>query len=206
MPFDALDSFADSLLGLADDLESADPLFATHQARYLQLARTVAQQVLRLLKPEDTDPADWQQAIAEFSELIFPHSWADGFALIYSARDDSQRPAAPREIGYDDVLSWVTAGVENGGKDVTAQESAQGRNAHQIAHNVHEAIRQARLGFTTTDYSRITARLEEWTHRRFLAPDMRDALDAILDAWTAALFPVISRDMEDWFDDSIQRM
>ena len=117
------------------------------------------------------------------------------------------------KITYEDVLEWVEAGPEGGGKDKTQVEQVRrqkdGRVDEHIAMNVLEAIEQYRLGSPVSkDYSGITERLERWVERwvesRVLAGDFGVLLLAVLDAWAVVVLALAERDLALWADEAIQ--
>lgn len=208
MPND-LDDLIDWLDDVHDDLSSPQPFFNAHEDRYLEISRRVATQTLLSQRPPDVDHERWLDDTHAFAELIFSRPLAPGLEIAFAHRTEldrlagrnlSSKPDNFTPITYADVLEWVLAGPENGGKDITAIESARDRSPEQIAFDVHNAIRQHRLGFERKDFSRITQRLEDWVNSRMLAGDMDQILIAVLDAWIGTLLPIVERDFNDWLD------
>ena len=205
-----LDEWIDGLESMERQMASGGAdLFGAHEVRYLGLAQRVGGQTLLALMPDGVDPQEWSERVSDFVDLVFSRLGNGGRALeiVYAGRADEDSPGkggkAARAITYDDVLEWVRAGVENGGKDKTVVENNRGRADEQIAYDVLTAIRQQRLGFANKDYSGITERLEAWVEGRVLAGDFGELLLAVLDAWLAALGPVMERDLADWADEVI---
>lgn len=197
-----LEAFERGLERMGDQLADGGALFRVHELRYLDLARQVSEQTLLLLRPDGVDPDEWYDQVRDFSSLIFSRMSGASLEIFYEGRaetDATGRGVVP--ITYEDVLDWVQAGPENGGKDKTAIENTRNRPDEQIAYDVHQAILQHRLGFEKKDYSRITERLERWVESRVLAGGLGDMLVAALDAWLAVLAPVMERDLSDWMDD-----
>ena len=206
MGFDTsgMERWEKGLAALEKGLAAGEDVFVVNETRYLDLARNVAEQTLVALAPRDVDPDDWYDRVREFQSLVFSRMSGKRLEIFYEGRTETDsRGKNVSTIRYEDVLDWVKAGPENGGKDKTAIETNRGRVDEQIAYDVHQAILQHRLGFEKKDYSRITARLEEWVDQRVLAGDLGEMLAAVLDAWVAALAAVVERDMGDWADDLI---
>ena len=203
--FSELDKWVRGLESMEKGLAQGREIFSANEMRYLSLARNVGTQTLMAMRPENVDPEEWFEEVREFENLVFSRMTGSGMEISYQGRseEDTKRGTVTL-ITYDDVLEWVNAGVENGGKDITAIESNRGRVAEQIAYDVHTAIRQYRLGFPTEkDYGPITARLEKFVEDRVLAGNMAEMLEAVLAAWAGALEPLMERDLADWVDDLI---
>jgi hypothetical protein len=202
---DTFDDFISDLQRIHDGLEDPRAFFAAHEAGYLEMARRVGVQTLLAMRPQEVAADVWRENVENFAELVFSRSIAGGLEILYAGRTESQREGAAGKasytpITYADVLEWVRAGPENGGKDLTAIENSRGRNPEQIAYDVHNAIVQHRLGIEKKDYGRITERLEEWVNSRVLAGDMGELLAAVLEAWFTVLAPVVGRDFEQWVE------
>lgn len=207
---DQLDAVIRNLEQLKESLEvSTAPFFKDNEVRYLAIARHVSHQTLMVMRPDEQDAAEWKEHVDDFCDLVFSRSLPAGLEILYAGRTGAAKEASGvasyTAINYEDVLAWVQAGPENGGKDITAIESNRGRRSEQIAYDVHQAILQHRLGTERKDYSRITERLEDWVNSRVLGGDMGPMLDAVLDAWTTVLEPVIARDFERWVDRTMKR-
>lgn len=190
-------------LGLA--IETGDredkSIFVRHEARYLEIARRVGGQVLLVMIPDGVDPQEWGERVSDFVDLIFTRKSTGGKAMeiIYAGRADDDAPSARQvPVTYADVLEWVQAGVENGGKDKTAVENTRNRSDEQIAYDVNTALRQQRLGIGTKDYTAITERLERWVESRVLNGDFPGMLVAVLDAWYHAVGVAMERDLGAW--------
>ncbi len=197
-----LEAFEQGMEKLAVGLGDGANLFRTHEMRYLDLARNVSEQTLLVIRPDGVDADQWNDQVRDFVSMIFSRMSGKSLEIFYDGRaetDTSGKGQVP--INYNDVLDWVKAGPENGGKDKTAVENTRGRPDEQIAYDVHQAILQHRLGFEKKDYSRITERLERWVESRVLAGELGDMLVAALDAWMAVLAPVMERDLSEWMDD-----
>ena len=197
------DAMLADLRRLHEDLSDATDFFAKHEERYLALSRKVAVQTLLALRPEGVDGAQWREDVTEFSLLVFSHSIPGGLEILYAGRTEDRRDEQGGRttftaISYESVLEWVNAGPENGGKDVTAIENTRNRAPEQIAYDVLTAINQHRLGIEKKDYGAIAGRLEEWVNSRVLSGDIEALLEAVLEAWYAALGPVVARDFEKW--------
>lgn len=208
MALSELDDFIADLERIQRTLSDATAFFAGHEAGYLELARRVGTQTLLALRPEHEDAAKWLEDVGFFSSAILARGLPQGLEIVYLGRtggDDSRsrdRPAgAP--ITYEDVLEWVKAGAENGGKDWTAVENTRDRNPEQIAYDVITAINQHHLGTEKKDYGRITDRMEAWVNSRALGGDLGQLLEAVLEAWYTALCPVVARDFEKWVDETV---
>ena len=146
--------------------------------------------------------------MAEFQELVFSRMTGSGLEIIYAGRsEESAKGTRQVKITYDDVLEWVKAGPENGGKNKTILEQTRGqkdqRTDEHITYNVYEAIEQQRLSTAMKDYTGILNRLEEWVENRVLSGDFADLLVVVLDAWLEAVSVVAERDLADWVDEAI---
>ena len=205
--FAELDEWVKGLESLERELRGGGELFQRHAGRYLELAKTVAGQTLLGLMPEGQDPLDWRDRVHDFVELVFSRVGEDSLEIVYAGRSAEDRGGKQVSVTYDDVLKWVQAGVEHGGKDKTAVENNRNRADEQIAYDVHQAIKQHHMGgVSKKDYSGITARLERWVEERVLAGDFSELLMAVLDAWSAALEPVLWADFDQWLDECVERM
>lgn len=199
-----IERWVTGLGNLGAELADGADFFRVHEERYVAIARNVGGQALLALVPDGVDPSVWRDRVAEFEELIFSRLTSHGMEIIYAGRSEEDGKGTRQvKITYDDVLEWVKAGAEHGGKDKTAIENTRDRVDEQIAYDVNTAIIQHRLGFEKKDYSRITARLEEWVESRVLSGDFADLLLVVLDAWVAALLVVMEKDLADWADESI---
>jgi hypothetical protein len=207
-----LDEWVTGLERLEKDLNAGmEDVFQRNEDRYLQMARQVSRQFLLAVPNEDLEPEVWAQRIEDFVDLVFSRQRGNAFEIFYHGRTESDKPGdARREITYDDVLNWVKAGPENGGKDKTILEQERGRQDgrvdEHIAYNVWEAIAQYRLGTAMKDYGPITERLERWVDFGESGNKMLDHLPTILNAWAAALEPVLAEDLDDFLDRAIRRM
>lgn len=205
---DDLDDVIRFFEGALDQLSNPQAFFRAHEERYLTIARNVGVQTIVALRPVDQQPDVWRESAIEFAELIFSKLLTPGLEIIFAGHTEFSRAIAATAgngknftpITYRDVLEWVQAGSENGGKDLTAIESARERSPHQIAYDVFHAIRQHRLGFEKKDFSRITQRLEDWVNSRVAAGDLGGLLEAVLEAWLGALEAIIERDFVEWIE------
>lgn len=203
--FSELDQWVKGLERLEKGLQGGREIFVANENRYLDLARNVGGQTLIAIRPENVDPEEWFEEVREFENLVFSRMTGNGMEIIYQGRteEDGKRGTIPL-ITYDDVLEWVNAGPENGGKDITAIEGNRGRAPEQIAYDVHTAVRQHRLGFAgEKDYGPITERLEKFIESRVLSGNLGEMLGAVLSAWFTVLVPLMERDLADWVDDLI---
>jgi hypothetical protein len=181
-------------------LADGETVFERHEARYLDIAQRVGGQTLLMMIPDGVDPDDWGGRVSDFVDLVFSRliSSGRGMEIIYAGRSAADGTGQSVQVTYADVLEWVKAGVENGGKDKTAIENTRNRSDEQIAYDVNTALRQQRLGLGNTDYTAITERLERWVESRVLAGDFPDMLEAVLDAWAYALDAAMGRDFMAW--------
>jgi hypothetical protein len=201
--FEELDEWVRGLESMEKNLSDlGSTLFHKHEIRYLSLAQRVGGQFLLGCRPDGIDDQEWSDRVADFVELVLSRIGKKSFEIFYEGRTDEDGVGKPgKEITYDDVLSWVRAGPENGGKDKTAIENNRGRADEQIAYDVHQAIKQQRLGFAKKDYSGITERLERWVDHGVLVNHLSDLLPFVLDVWFATLEPVLENDFEMEIDD-----
>lgn len=203
--FSELDLWVRGLGRLEKGLANGVEVLKVNENRYLEVARNVGGQALMALRPDNVDPEEWFEQVREFENLVFSRISSNGVEIYYEGRteEDAKRGTVPL-ITYDDVLEWVNAGVENGGKDITAIESNRGRAAEQIAYDVHTAIRQYRLGIQgEKDYGPITERLERFVESRVLSGNLGELLEVVLSTWQAVLAPLMERDLSDWVDELI---
>lgn len=203
--FSELDLWVKGLERLENGLARGQEIFVANEMRYLNLAQNVGRQWMLATVPDKMEPTVWAERVDNFTNLVFSRLGAKSFEIFYNGRAEDDAPGAQnKEITYEDVLQWVEAGPENGGKDITAIESNRGRAAEQIAYDVHQAINQYRLGFPgEKDYGPITARLERWVEFGEAGELFLDRLVGLLEVWHATLEPVMQRDLSDWVDDLI---
>lgn len=210
---DELDQWLRDMEKAVDTLADPRTFFDHHRDRYLDIAQNTAVQVLNAMRPDSLDADLWRENTVDFAELMFTSPIRNGLAIHFAhrteletmaARNRGQNPANFTPISYQDVLEWVLAGPENGGKDPSEIEITRDRSPYNIAYDVHQAIVQHRLGTERKDFSRITRRLEDWVNTRLLSGDMDEMLRAIVEAWQTLLAPVIERDYLDWMDDVLR--
>lgn len=198
----SLSQFVGQMRETRSRLEKPKEFFVEHRTRYELLARSVVRQTLAALRPAESDPEEWDRNVERYARAVTAIVTANplGIRLRTSAEDRGDEEAAKggpggkADIGYDDVLEWVRAGMEGDpeGKDLTAAES--GRNEYEIAFQVYEAIEQYRLaGVSKKDYSRITRRLEEWVTRSTQLKFAEFAA-AIAAAWLRVFAPLYAED------------
>lgn len=198
--FSQLEVWVRGLEGLGVEMEDGESIFRRHERRYLDIAQRVGGQLLLVMIPEGVDPEDWGNRVSEFVDLVFSRmlSSGKGMEILYAGRSEADGTGRAVQVTYADVLEWVRAGVENGGKDKTAVENTRNRADEQIAYDVHTALRQQTLGLGSKDYSSITERLERWVESRVLAGDFPEMLSAVLDGWRHAVGMAMERDLEAW--------
>jgi hypothetical protein len=191
-------------------LANTADLFALNEMRYLDVARNVAEQTLLTLRPEQVDPEVWFDQVRDFVSLVFSRmAGANSMEIFYGGRNEEDAKAGNVvPITYQDVLEWVKAGPENGGKDKTILEQERGRQDDRIdehiAYNVFEAIEQYRLGYIgQKDYGRIADRLQKWVEDRVLAGELGDMLVIVLDAWASVVGAVLEDDFSAHVDEVI---
>ncbi len=204
-----LDDLVRGLEGMGREMaEGADGFFRENRVGYVDVARQAARQYLLMTPPDDADPEVWAQRTDDFVELILARQAGDALEVFWRGReegDDAPRREG-RGISYDDVLRWVQAGAENGGKDKTAVENTRGRADERIAYDVYTAIRQYRLGFTgEKDYGPITERLERWMDLGKSAGAFLERLPGVLAAWENVLGPMMAADLEAWTEGLVRR-
>jgi hypothetical protein len=210
---DELDRWLTDMQEAADTLADPRAFFDHHRERYTDIAQRVAFQTLSNMRPEAIAQAEWQEKMSDFIDLVWSRQIAGGLEIYYvnrteldriNARQSGINPGNYSPISYNDVLEWVMAGPDNGGKDPSEVEITRDRSPYNIAYDVHQAILQHRLGTERKDFSRITRRLEDWVNSRLLSGDMDEMLRAIVEAWQTLLAPVIERDYSDWMDDVLR--
>lgn len=204
--FSELDEWVRGLTRMEAEMAQGVDLFKAHEVRYLNLAKQVGGQTLLAMQPDDVDPEEWMGQVREFESLVFSRLTSRGMEIVYQGRTEEDAQTGKRQVNitYNDVLEWVRAGPENGGKDKTLVENTRQRADVQIAHDVLTATRQQHFGFANKDYSAITERLEQWVNQRVLRGDMGELLEAVLTAWVMALLPVMERDLADWADEVVR--
>jgi hypothetical protein len=204
--FSEIDEWVTGLENLGKGMATGSELFARNEARYLLIARRTGVQALQALRPEDVDPVDWSERVEDFADLLFSRMRSGSLEILFAGRTDAEDANETREtaVTYEDVLEWVQAGVENGGKDKTAIETNRGRSDEQIAYDVHTAIRQHHLGFGGKDYQAISDRLERWVRSRVLKGDFGDLLVVVLDTWREAVGIALEKDLAAWADEEIR--
>lgn len=206
--FQELEKWAKGMKRLEKGVDEGGALLMEkNQARYLQIAKRVATQYLLSNPSLDVEFEVWAERVQDFVDLIFSKAGGDYLEIFYRGRVEGDRPGRPgAAVTYDDVLSWVKAGVENGGKDKTAVENSRNRADEQIAYDVFTAVRQHRLGLPgEKDYGPIASRLEQWANFGESATGMTDRLPGVLEAWEMALDPIIEADFSEWADQLIAR-
>lgn len=198
-----LEAFERGLERMGDQLADGGALFRVHEMRYLSIAKAVTIQYLLSVPNDQVERDVWAGRAQDFVELIFDREFGNGLEIFWRGRADDDEPGKQdKEITYDDVLRWVEAGPENGGKDKTAIENTRNRPDEQIAYDVYTAIRQYRLGIPgEKDYGPITERLERWIEFGESANYFLELLPEILNLWESVLAPVMERDLSDWMDD-----
>lgn len=206
---DGIDELTEFLGNISRELSDITPFFTAHEVRYLEIARRGAWRVLLAHRPEAMDADEWEERAGEFCDLIFSAHLPAAFEIVYAGATEFRKlgmlaaganPGTVQPIGYQDVLDWVEAGPEHGGKDITDEESARGLTPEQIALNVNQAIHQLHLGEVNggKDYARIESRIAEFLDSRSIGGDLGTLMDLILEAWETDLAPVIERDFEEW--------
>jgi hypothetical protein len=206
--FQELDKWAKGLKRLEKGVENgAAGVFDKNQTRYLQIAKRVATQYLLSNPSLDVEFEVWAERVQDFVGLIFSKAGGDYLEIFYRGRVESDKFTKPGStVTYDDVLSWVRAGAENGGKDKTAVENSRNRADEQIAYDVFTAVRQNRLGFPgEKDYGPIAARLERWVDFGESSNVFLERLPGVLEAWEMALNPIMEADFSDWADQLIAK-
>lgn len=208
-----LDRMMDDLRGLRKTMSNAGyEVFKKHGHAYEQIARQASTQYLLGVPSQEVDPEVWAARVEDFVELIFSRHAGNAFEVFYRGRTEEDKPSnAKTDITYQDVLDWVKAGPEHGGKDKTIIEQEQGRKDtrvdEHIAFNVHEAIVQYRLGIPgSKDYGPITERLENWIKFGESGGYFMDLLPNLLGIWEGVLEPIIRADLSQWFDEQLARM
>ena len=198
--FEELDNWVRGLESMEREMASGiEETFKKHETRYLSLAQRVSGQWMLLNVPDGISPEIWMERVGDFIELIFSRISGNAFEIFYQGRGEEDAPGkAGKAITYQDVLEWVKAGPEAGGKDKTQVEHTKNLSDEQIAYVVTYAINQYRFGFASKDYSGITERLEKWVDLGVLGDHLGDLLPAVLDAWFVALEPVLKADFDAW--------
>ncbi len=189
------------LSNLGDALGHGEEIFVRNERRYLDIAQRVGGQALLAMIPDGEDPQEWGERVSDFVDLVFTRqsTGAKAMEIIYAGRAaNDSKSTRQTQVTYADVLEWVKAGVEHGGKDKTAIENTRNRSDEQIAYDVNTALRQQRLGLGSQDYSAITERLERWVESRVLKGDFPGMLVIVLDAWFHAVGIAMERDLEAW--------
>lgn len=203
--FEELDEWVHGLEVMAANLAAGmEPLFAKNDEKYLGLAQRVGGQWLLLNVPNGVDPEIWSDRVGDFINLVFSRISGQAFEIFYQGKAEADAPgSAPKAITYQDVLEWVKAGPEKGGKNKTLVEHSKAMSDEQIAHVVANAINQYHFEFMKKDYSGIAARLEQWVDLGVLGDHLDDVLPAVLETWFIALDPMIRNDCDQWLNSAI---
>lgn len=188
---------------LGAELGDGSAFFVTHRHRYLAMARSASIQFLLSAQNDKVERDVWAARAEDFVELIFASQVGNALEIFWRGREEKDEVSGrDKEITYEDVLKWVEAGAENGGKDKTAIENTRNRPDEQIAYDVYTAIRQYRLGIPgEKDYGPITERLERWIDFGESANYFLELLPELLKIWEFLLAPVMERDLSEWIDD-----
>jgi len=204
--FDELAEWERWMKRLAKGLEGGEDFLKARAPAYRETAEAVGRQVLMGMRPPGEDEAEWRQKVAEFAEFLGWKAVTKGFEIFYRKYEEGAPGHGNVEINYKDVLAWVNAGPEAGGKNKSASEIADGMENEEIAHVVNRAINQYRFGFVKDkDYGPITDRLEEWVMQKFLSADLGKTLAAVLEAWVMAIGPMVEQDFSDWIDRELRK-
>jgi hypothetical protein len=205
--FAELEDFERGLGRLHKGLQGGEEWLKARAPHYRSLVDKISVQVLMGMKPQEVDAEEWDRQVQEFSTFLGWKATTSGFEIFYRKYVDAQiNNNSKVDIRYQDVLAWVQAGVEKGGKDKSASEVAAGKTDEEIAYVVNNAINQYRFGFSkNSDYARITDRLEDWVKGKFLSADLGEVLEKVLAAWMAALAPVMEKDFDEWLDEQIRK-
>jgi hypothetical protein len=205
--FSALEKWARGMERMEKRMDAgADEVLAANEAKYLGIARQASLQFLLAIPNDEVDREVWAQRVDDFVELILSRMAGNALEIFYQGRgEDDSKPKGPVNITYDDVLNWVKAGPEQGGKDKTVLEQEKNytdmRADEHIAYNVYEAIVQYRLGLSVNkDYGPITERLERWIQYGESGNQFLELLPDLLAVWENLLGPVMERDLDAWVD------
>lgn len=212
---DELDDWISGFEKLEKSLPDAgEEVFRKHSGRYERMAREASFYYLMGVPNKSLDDDMWADRVADFVELIFSRASGNAMEIFYHGRTEEEEGSGPggskTPISYDDVLKWVKAGVEHGGKDKTILEQerkhSDGRVDEHIAFNVYEAIVQYRLGISGgKDYGPITERLERWVKHGESGGYFMELLPNLLAVWETVLGPVIEADILDEMDLEIRQ-
>jgi hypothetical protein len=204
--FGELQDFEKALGRLEKGLSGGDDWLRERAPVYRDVAERIGVSVLNGLRPPEEDPAEWAERVREFAEFLSWRGVTSGFEISYRKYQERLESGETPDIRQRDVLEWVRAGAEAGGKDKSESEVAAGKTDEEIAYVVTKAINQYRFGFAqNADYSAITERLEVWVKQKFLSADLSEALAAVLAAWVAEIAPMIEADFDAWVDAEIER-
>jgi hypothetical protein len=208
-----LDQMIGTLRGLRKSMSNAGyEVFKKYGSTYEQIAKQASTQYLLGVPNKDVDPDVWADRVEDFVDLIFSRQGGNAFEIFYRGRMEGDQPSGARtDVTYADVLKWVQAGPEHGGKDKTILEQEKGhrdgRADEHIAYNVYEAIVQYRLGIPGgKDYGPITERLERWVKFGESGGYFMDLLPNLLGIWESVLEPIIRADLSAWMDAEIRRI
>lgn len=189
---------------------ASPPTFYNHRKEYHQAARKVAENVLRLSRPVDTDAQEWDRKVERILERVISELLIGGNGIIFGVTDPGElkegglAPKATRSssqtMTYDNIKDWIRAGIRGvpGGKRITAIDDAvmQKKGIDGVAQVVMKAYYSSKAD---ARYNRLRAAIQ----RYFLGGKSKETaplLDAVAKAWIEHFTPVIRRDLSDYAD------
>lgn len=187
---------------------ASPPTFYHHRQEYHATARRIAADVLRLMRPVDTDAKEWDRKIARILDRVVSELLLGGNGIIFGVTDPGEAqegtldPKATRRpsqvMTYDNIKDWIRAGIrgEPGGKRITAIDDAvmQKKGIDGVAQIVMKAYYSSAAD---ARYNRLRAAIQ----RYFLGGKSKQStplLDAVAQAWLAHFTPAIHRDLADY--------
>lgn len=201
---------------IGSELADGDTFFRVNSERYRQVCIRSAFQTLLANRPDGLDDSTWRENAGEFVDMITAMQFDNRLDIAFTNRLELDRMAAKNRgqnlanftpITYEDVLEWVKTDPGDGGKDKTLFEESKRmseRHDEQIAYDVHQGIKQHRLGTEKKDYSRINQRLEDWMNSKVLKGDLDSLLRLVLQGWQMVMEPIIERDFTEWVDETLR--
>lgn len=187
---------------------ASPPTFYNHRQEYQRTARTVAENVLRLMRPVDMDAREWDRKIERILSRVISELLIGGNGIIFGVTDPGEakegvldpkaRRSSSQVMTYDNIKDWIRAGQrgEAGGKRITKidDEIMAKKGIDGVAQIVMKAYYSSKAD---ARYNRLRAAIQ----RYFLGDKGKDAsplLDAVAKAWVEHLTPVIRRDLSDY--------
>jgi hypothetical protein len=211
----SFDDFLSRIEEFEAKLASPRDFFEPRLEHYLALAKRIAIETLRGMRPPETEAFTWKKRVEDIADRVTAVLMAGGDGILLSlneqaggegelpVKEDRSRLQA---VTFQDVEDWIVAGQqgEPGGKRITSEdeEVLRKRGVHGVAATVMKAYYSSE---PRANYERLRQAIQRYLMGRNNDP-ANPMFEALRVAWLEAFSVIVLADLRAWVDAEAKKL